>query len=417
MAFGPAPEPIAKMRLEICGRCQLKDGRGDRLFREEGGQHWCGVPSSLLVPAVLKRLPTWQEIKMLRRDQSKDGCGCHLEFKVSRAESECPVGSWLAMSKEDIPAGVPFDQQPEAEKELKGAQDYTVALSIQDTEFHRFFPYMAGVAGMAKLFREMDLGKDMGLKTKIVLFVPDGFIPWAKMFSNVDAVESMYSQPEWQVHMQWPMGAPLPGKSLQDSATQNTIAKAILPVSNLSKADLDWAQNAQGFEREVSIMLAPLDKTSISQRWPLHRWLLLEEQLLERGYSVVVFDPDSEGAQSGMFRSMRYLGTDPGKTAALHNRPTVVVSTNLTCLHLRGMLGQPAIAMVGAASGAEHFEFYQGTVKHLAGSIECSPCWGRPERGYVRACDFGCEALHRISVEAVLAGIDEILSAKKEATK
>ena len=82
LIHGPAPAAVAADRLAACKACGEKSTAGDRLYREIDGKAYCGVP----------------RLQDIYRDESKDGCGCDLLFKVSRAETECPRKKWLPVS-------------------------------------------------------------------------------------------------------------------------------------------------------------------------------------------------------------------------------------------------------------------------------------------------------------------------------
>jgi hypothetical protein len=85
---GAAPAEIAATRLAICQACQEKDRQGERLFRPgTAGKTYCGAP----------------RLGKLRRDEAREGCGCELSFKASRAEASCPLGHWKALSDDDAP--------------------------------------------------------------------------------------------------------------------------------------------------------------------------------------------------------------------------------------------------------------------------------------------------------------------------
>lgn len=87
---GAAPAAVAAARMQICRACQAKDSSGKRLYRRSKGQEHCGRP----------RLEKLAEI---RRDETRDGCGCELTLKTSKAEAACPLGRWLALSQNDAP--------------------------------------------------------------------------------------------------------------------------------------------------------------------------------------------------------------------------------------------------------------------------------------------------------------------------
>ena len=83
-ASGDAPEAIQKERFAICKNCQIKDVDGNRLYREQNGKSYCGIP----------RL---EEFAKIKRDERHWGCGCDLQTKVLYNASKCPFVVWDAV--------------------------------------------------------------------------------------------------------------------------------------------------------------------------------------------------------------------------------------------------------------------------------------------------------------------------------
>jgi hypothetical protein len=101
---GAAPATIADARLMVCRNCSEKGSDGERLFRvgKIDGEVYCG-------------LPRLNELTKIHRDEAKDGCGCELTFKTSRAESACPLGKWAAISAA-VNASAEAKAEPSAEQ-------------------------------------------------------------------------------------------------------------------------------------------------------------------------------------------------------------------------------------------------------------------------------------------------------------
>lgn len=81
IASGVVSEEIKNIRFEKCSKCEIKDIEGNRLFREENGVNYCGVP----------RLA---ELAKIKRDERHWGCGCELHEKIKYNSSECPFKVW-----------------------------------------------------------------------------------------------------------------------------------------------------------------------------------------------------------------------------------------------------------------------------------------------------------------------------------
>jgi hypothetical protein len=70
-------------RLRICRKCDAKDSKGVRLYRDETGAHGptCGEYRFASPEAAL-------------RDSTVDGCGCYLAAKAIGVSQQCPLGKW-----------------------------------------------------------------------------------------------------------------------------------------------------------------------------------------------------------------------------------------------------------------------------------------------------------------------------------
>ncbi len=93
MVSGAAPATTAAARLHICRACQAADSAGQRLYRRDGEKEYCGRP----------------RLQKVLRDEARDGCGCELRLKTSKAEAACPLGRWKAMSESDAPPMALYD--------------------------------------------------------------------------------------------------------------------------------------------------------------------------------------------------------------------------------------------------------------------------------------------------------------------
>jgi hypothetical protein len=78
MSSAEVPAGLAVARWKVCAACQEKDSHGARLFRGGAGGHYCGEPG-YLAPGS---------------DPLANGCGCLLEAKVCRSNTECPRRKW-----------------------------------------------------------------------------------------------------------------------------------------------------------------------------------------------------------------------------------------------------------------------------------------------------------------------------------
>lgn len=78
---GDSPRDIQEQRFNLCKNCNIKDLKGEKLFREINGVAYCGIP----------RL---SELGKIKRDERHWGCGCKLVEKIAYNASQCPFRVW-----------------------------------------------------------------------------------------------------------------------------------------------------------------------------------------------------------------------------------------------------------------------------------------------------------------------------------
>lgn len=154
------------------------------------------------------------------------------------------------------------------------------------------------------------------------------------------------------------------------------------------------------------------------RRWPLERYSILADALVERyGAQIVLTGAPGEAAISQeIAKHMKYRGvvlagkTDVNQLAALFAEATLVMSGNCGPMHLAAAAGAPIVGLHGPTNFAQW-----GPWSHNAGIVcaqpPCSPCLNL---GF----EYGCQALadgtspcmHTIEVESVLQACDRLLS-------
>lgn len=86
---GEAPLAFQEARVQVCEhRCTAVDSQGNKIYRVIDGVGFCGVPR----PGARSLIPTLEEMKMMYRDETKDGCGCPVKEKAKYKASRCPLG-------------------------------------------------------------------------------------------------------------------------------------------------------------------------------------------------------------------------------------------------------------------------------------------------------------------------------------
>jgi len=380
LIYGPADQATKDARLAVCRGCNLKDTTGARLCREIDGNLFCGMP----------RL---SDLRKIIRDESKDGCGCDLNFKASRREAECPHGKWRVIQ--------PTPQTAAPEGDDAALHVMTLAVDLGEIVISA-----CALAG----------GRAANPARRIVWSVRGQMIPAARLFPVADEILSIEVGgarfKETRVFPATPETLPAGACRHKHYAKMLGVAPMMPPIE-LPQAARAAARTGPGFERETTVLLAPLQPNS-RHTWPLRRWLELEDFLLSQGHGVVVVDPDPNGALTQSFRAARYFGPGPAQLAAMVERASLVIGGDTAVLHLAGALRTQGIAICGPLSGVEQFGFYPAdgadcptTIQSVtpAGFCACAPCRYAAKSRFSRFCQFSCEGLYAVSLASVIEAV------------
>ena len=191
-----------------------------------------------------------------------------------------------------------------------------------------------------------------------------------------------------------------------------------------SEADQTWVHQTlarEGISRDLPIFVLHPEagrRGEPRRRWPLERYVVLADALVERykAQTVLTGAPgearlSEEIAERTKHPAVVLAGrTDVNQLAALFAEATLVVSGNCGPMHLAAAAGAPVVGLHGPTNLVQW-----GPWSHQAGIVRarmpCSPCLNL---GFEYACqalaDGTSPCMHTIAVESVLQECDRLLS-------
>jgi hypothetical protein len=303
---GSADVATQMERWRICRACTATDSSGARLFRKVDSRFVCGTP----------RLA---ELGKIIRDEAAEGCGCELMLKIGAAKASCPRGAWGEVK----PGPVEKD---------------TLCVRLDAGGIGDLCVCAYAVAGLKALRPEK----------RIVWAVRDHLAEWAEIFGDADeivthsqigarAFEEIFLPYQSYTETEIPARG-MSGFNRHELYAAKCGCRPAKPKLAIPDAAISWA--AEDCDPET-IILAPF--ASVANRtWPMHHWLQLEDLLLAQGRNLLVIDGPGDGKRSRDFKSMRYWGLPPARTAALIKRAKFLIGNDSGPAHLAGVLGTPA---------------------------------------------------------------------------
>ncbi|MCA1765294.1 MAG: lipopolysaccharide heptosyltransferase I [Desulfobulbaceae bacterium] len=181
-----------------------------------------------------------------------------------------------------------------------------------------------------------------------------------------------------------------------------------LPITERDRAEVENLLAGHGIDRQKKLVAINPVATWPTKLWFKERFAEVADRLLERGCAVVFTgSPADRGEIDRIISSMKGRAVNlAGKTslmslAALYQEADVVVSTDTGPMHIAAAAGAPLVAIFGSTApwrtgpwGEEHLV--------LRADLDCSPC-------LKRNCPENSECMRAISVEQVVAAVNEIL--------
>ena len=192
--------------------------------------------------------------------------------------------------------------------------------------------------------------------------------------------------------------------------------------------DQTWVHQTlaqEGISRDVPLFVLHPEagrRSEPRRRWPLERYVVLADALVERYSAQIVLTgaPGEAAVSQEIAEQMKHQAvvlagkTDVNQLAALFAEATLVVSGNCGPMHLAAAAAAPVVGLHGPTNFAQW-----GPWSHNAGIVRaqtpCSPCLNL---GF----EYGCQALadgtspcmHTIEVESVLQECDRLLSVRQK---
>lgn len=355
LIYGEALDEVKEARLQVCRSCEL--------YNEIDGKPYCGIPRLSKVTKIF-------------RDESKDGCGCELNFKTSRAAAKCPRDKW--------PAAVDVKEVDRRD---------AVLMRLDADGIGDLIVCACAIAGYRRKYPQ----------EKVTWAVRPHLLAWAALFPVADEIIPVDIAKRITFKQAFLPNLVKQADEWKTASWHELTAKSFdfavpeIPAVEIGKKALDWAEGVPGFEEAKTVILAPF-ATHANRTWPLHRWLELEHLLKRESFGVVVLDGPVGRMRTAPFRSVRHWGYEPQKVAAMVKRASLVVGNDSGLAHLAGVLGVKALALCGPTNGSAIFNLYP-TVEIIQSTSVCSPCcWGGPFRKW---CNYGCDAMWGIAPERV----------------
>lgn len=147
-----------------------------------------------------------------------------------------------------------------------------------------------------------------------------------------------------------------------------------------------------------------------SREWPSAKWSSLTARLASAGRKIVVLgDHSHEDRLRRLFSGVScewFWGMSPAWVTAVVANASLVVGNDSGLVHVAGLYGVPAVAVMSHLSPEFVFGDLAPSVRGVRPDEKEWPCRGcgwRTDYGYKQRCDSGCAALQSISVDRVRA--------------
>ncbi len=394
---------VRKMRMAVCTNCHevervRKGEKASRLFRVKDGHKYCGAP----------RL---SDITKIYRDEADVGCGCDLDDKVRWDRAQCPRGHWGPGAL----MGNQFRIEYHPIKVLKDVIDVQLHFqSGQDTDLTGIGDTVSMLPVLPALARRYPWAR---VRARAIGWR----VGWAKLgWSDTKASELWDDTGEFTIKLT-PERLPFLDRWCEDHVPSVGRQHYHARAAGLNPSELrhdngigpDAEDDKWGAEQFAShkaagkkvVCIAPF-ANSITRTWPLFKWVELAQALERAGHFVWLID-SNEPDRTKFIPLVRFWGWGPGKVAALLKHTDVVIGNDSGMAHLAGVMNRPAVAICGPSPGKVAYGWYK-SVKVVQSDASCAGCnWNGDKYRY--ACNFGCDAIWRVTAEQVLRAAQEQL--------
>ncbi len=143
---------------------------------------------------------------------------------------------------------------------------------------------------------------------------------------------------------------------------------------------------------------------SLKKNWPLDRFASLSEELKKQGLETVWIKGEADCWDEITVKGKVVYNLPISLLSAVISRCTVFIGNDSGPAHLSAALGIPTVAIFGP-SDPQVWSPAGRAVAIVAGHSACTPCHLRTE-----PVNCGKECLEKISVEAVLASVSNLIS-------
>jgi len=174
-----------------------------------------------------------------------------------------------------------------------------------------------------------------------------------------------------------------------------------------------WAAGVLAASGDRPVAAIVPSASSPHRFWPPQRYARVAAWLVQRGFFVVVLGGEDAIRAARVVADNRDRGdlmnlagrTNLGQTAGVIQRARLYLSADTGVLHIAYGVGAPTVHMFG--SGVQQKWAPPGR-KYLVvhKNLPCSPC---TRYGYTPPCPYGAACMDAITVEDVIAAIEEVL--------
>lgn len=160
----------------------------------------------------------------------------------------------------------------------------------------------------------------------------------------------------------------------------------------------------KGLPYRGSVLLAPFS-TDSTRNWPVRHWLVLDQQLRERGHRVIIVDNDESRCLA--FHAERMLSQGAERLVSTFLNASILVGNDSGLAHLMAILGKTTLVLCGPSGGEKTFGCYPDC-HYSEGHLGCSFCrWQHPYNP--RDCHPLCPNLASLSPQEVVTRVEELL--------
>jgi hypothetical protein len=160
------------------------------------------------------------------------------------------------------------------------------------------------------------------------------------------------------------------------------------------------ANVAEYLKTEKLAIIAPLSVWSV-RSWNADRWTDLSNLLTDAGYVVATIGSGRGKELVEKIPADRFLWDMPIKEVIeLIGSATILYGNDSGMVHVAGMLGTPAVVVLGPTN--KNFVFDCGeSIVGISSDMPCTGCYWQRDRGWDERCSKNCESLQSIRPESV----------------